>query len=183
MREAVTRLGLRGLKVHCYDAPPKREICEAVRAFGIPMLVDVVGRAYLVELFAPQYPDVNFIIPHFGSFVDDWRAQQQVVDQLVRFPNVYADTAGVRRFDFIVQGIRRAGAAQGAVRIGRPLAAPSGRAPQDSHAGPFQPGRGTRPGRQRLVPCKPAASLSTSFVESEHAPQFSTAHDGAFPKR
>lgn len=109
VREAVTGHGLRGLKVHCYDAPPNREICDAVRAFGIPMLVDVVGRAYLVELFASQYPDVNFIIPHFGSFADDWRAQQQVVDQLVRFPNVYADTAGVRRFDFIVQGIRRAG--------------------------------------------------------------------------
>ena len=109
VKEAVTELGLRGLKVHCYDAPPNREICDAVRKFGIPMLVDVVGRAYLVELFASQYPDVNFIIPHFGSFADDWRAQQQVVDQLVRFPNVYADTAGVRRFDFIAQGIRRAG--------------------------------------------------------------------------
>ena len=40
--------------------------------------------------------------------MDDWRAQQQVVDQLTRFPN--ADTAGVRRFDYIVQAIRRAGA-------------------------------------------------------------------------
>jgi len=109
VREAVMRLGLRGLKVHGYDAPPTREVCEAMRDFGIPMLVDVVGRAYLIELFASQYPDVNFIIPHLGSFVDDWRAQQQVVDQLVRFPNVYADTAGVRRFDYIVQAVRRAG--------------------------------------------------------------------------
>jgi len=32
------------------------------------------------------------------------------VDQLVRLPNVYADTAGVRRFDYIVQAIKRAGA-------------------------------------------------------------------------
>jgi uncharacterized protein len=109
VREAVTRLGLRGLKVHGYDAPPTREVCDAVRAFGIPMLVDVVGRAYLIELFASQYPDVNFIVPHLGSFMDDFRAQQQVVDQLVRLPNVYTDTAGVRRFDYIVQAIRRAG--------------------------------------------------------------------------
>jgi uncharacterized protein len=110
VREAVTKLGLRGLKVHAYDAPPTREVCEAAQRFGIPMLVDVVGRAYLIELFASQFPKVNFIIPHFGSFMDDWRAQQQVVDQLVRLPNVYADTAGVRRFDFIPQAIRRAGA-------------------------------------------------------------------------
>jgi hypothetical protein len=53
---------------------------------------------------------VNFIIPHFGSFGDDWRVNQQVVDQLVRYPNVYADTSGVRRFDYIVQAVKRAGA-------------------------------------------------------------------------
>jgi predicted TIM-barrel fold metal-dependent hydrolase len=53
--------------------------------------------------------DVAFIVPHFGSFSDDWRAQQ-VVDQLVRYPNVYADTSGVRRFDYIVQAMARDGA-------------------------------------------------------------------------
>jgi uncharacterized protein len=53
---------------------------------------------------------VNFIIPHLGSFADDWRVHQQVVDQLVRFANVYADTSGVRRFDYIVQAVKRAGA-------------------------------------------------------------------------
>jgi uncharacterized protein len=107
---AVREYGFRGLKVHGYDAAPTREVCEAVRRLRIPLLVDVVGRAYLVELLAPQYPDVNFIIPHLGSFLDDWRAQQQVVDQLARYPNVYTDTAGVRRFDYIVQAVRRAGA-------------------------------------------------------------------------
>ena len=33
----------------------------------------------------------------------------RVIDQIVRFPNVYADTAGVRRFDYLVQAVRRAG--------------------------------------------------------------------------
>jgi len=110
VERAVTRYGFRGLKVHGYDALPTREVCEAVRAFRIPMLVDVTGRAHIIELLAPQYRDVNFIVPHLGSFLDDWRAQQQVVDQLVRHPNVFTDTAGVRRFDYIVQAIRRAGA-------------------------------------------------------------------------
>jgi uncharacterized protein len=84
---AVREFGFCGLKVHAYDALPTREVCDAVRRLRIPMLVDVVGRAYIVDLLAPEYPDVNFIIPHLGSFMDDWRAQQQVVDQLVRLPS------------------------------------------------------------------------------------------------
>ncbi|MBZ5613245.1 MAG: amidohydrolase family protein [Acidobacteriia bacterium] len=107
---AVTRWHFRGIKLHGFDAMPTREVCEAARAFGLPVLADVVGRAEVVEMFAPQYRDVNFIVPHLGSFADDWRAHQQVIDQLCRYPNVYTDTAGVRRFDYIVEAIKRAGA-------------------------------------------------------------------------
>jgi uncharacterized protein len=106
---AVTHWGFRGIKIHGYDAMPTREVCEAARAYRVPMLVDVVGQTSVVEMLATQYPDVNFIVPHLGSFRDDWRAHQQVVDQLVRYRNVYADTSGVRRFDYIVEAIRRAG--------------------------------------------------------------------------
>lgn len=110
VERAVNEYGFRGLKVHGYDALPTREVCEAVRAFRIPMLVDVTGRAHIIELLAPQYRDVNFIVPHLGSFLDDWRAQQQVVDQLVKHPNVFTDTAGIRRFNYLVEAIKRAGA-------------------------------------------------------------------------
>jgi len=103
------RWGFRGMKVHGHEAAPTREVCDAVRAFRMPLLVDVAGRAHLVDMFAPEYPDVNFIIPHLGSFADDFRAHQQVIDQLTRYPNVYADTSGVRRFDYLVQAIKRAG--------------------------------------------------------------------------
>jgi predicted TIM-barrel fold metal-dependent hydrolase len=109
VEKAVTQWGFRGIKVHGYDAMPTREVCDVARRLRLPILVDVVGRASVVEMLATQYPAVNFIIPHFGSFSDDWRAQQQVVDQLVRYPNVYADTSGVRRFDYIVEALRRAG--------------------------------------------------------------------------
>jgi predicted TIM-barrel fold metal-dependent hydrolase len=107
--QAVERYGFRGLKVHGDEAQPTREVCAAAREFGLPMLVDVGGQAWYVEMFAPEYRDVNFIIAHLGSFADDFRAMQQVVDQLVRHPNVYGDTSGVRRFDYIVQAVRRAG--------------------------------------------------------------------------
>jgi len=104
------RWGFRGMKVHGHDASPTREVCDAVRAFRMPLLVDVAGHAHLVDMFAPEYPDVNFIIPHLGSFADDFRAHQPVIDQLVRYPNVYADSSGVRRFDYLVQAVKRAGA-------------------------------------------------------------------------
>jgi uncharacterized protein len=107
---AVRQWGFRGVKVHGHDAMPTREVCGTVQAFGIPLLVDVAGQAQVVEMLAPEYPDVNFIIPHLGSFRDDWQAHQRVIDQLVRYPNVYTDTAGVRRFDYIVQAVKRAGA-------------------------------------------------------------------------
>ena len=31
------------------------------------------------------------------------------LDQLIRHPNVFADTSGVRRFDYLVEAVRRAG--------------------------------------------------------------------------
>lgn len=63
----------------------------------------------MCELLAQEYPDVNFIIPHLGSFADDWRAQLALIDHLVRHPNIYTDTAGVRRFDLLDQAVKRAG--------------------------------------------------------------------------
>jgi hypothetical protein len=110
VERAVKRWHFRGIKVHGFEAMPTREVCETARALRLPMLVDVAGKTQFIEMFAPEYPDVNFIIPHLGSFVDDWRAHQRLIDQMVRLPNVYADTSGVQRFDYIVQAVRRAGA-------------------------------------------------------------------------
>jgi uncharacterized protein len=109
MVERARKWGFRGIKLHGFEAMPTREVCEAARAFRMPLLADVVGRAEVVDMLAPQFPDVNFIIPHLGSFADDWRAHQRVIDQLVRYPNVYADTSAVRRFDYIVEAVKRAG--------------------------------------------------------------------------
>lgn len=109
VQHAVTRWRFRGVKVHGFDGMPTREICETARALGLPILVDVISRPEVVDMFAPEYPDVNFIIAHLGSFTDDWRAHQQVTYQLERYPNVYADTSGVRQFRYLVQAINRGG--------------------------------------------------------------------------
>jgi predicted TIM-barrel fold metal-dependent hydrolase len=106
---AVRDWGFRGVKVHRHQAPLSREVCEAARRWQVPVLYDVAGAAHAMEMIAPQYPDVPFIVPHLGSFADDWRAHVTVIDLLVRHPNVYADTSGVRRFGYLVAAVRRAG--------------------------------------------------------------------------
>jgi uncharacterized protein len=110
LREAVSRYGFRGIKVHRHDARITREVCEAARAFSLPVLYDVMGEVAVCELLAAEYPDVSFIIPHLGSFADDWKAQLALIDHLERHPNIYTDTSGVRRFDLLEQAVRRAGA-------------------------------------------------------------------------
>ncbi|MGH9841166.1 MAG: amidohydrolase family protein [Blastocatellia bacterium] len=110
VEDAVARYGFRGIKVHRHDGRITREICEAARAWSLPVMYDVMGEVSVVELLAEEYPRVNFIIPHLGSFSDDWRAQQALIDPLARHPNIYTDTSGVRRFDLLEQAVRRAGA-------------------------------------------------------------------------
>lgn len=109
LEEAVYDFGFRGVKVHGHDAFPTRELCEVVKSLRIPMLLDIIGEPSTLDLIAEEYPDINFVIPHLGSFADDWKAQRRIIDLLVRFPNVFADTSGVRRFDYLAEAVQRAG--------------------------------------------------------------------------
>lgn len=109
---AVMRYGFCGIKVHRHDAHITREVCEAARAFSLPVIYDVTGEVSVCELLAEEYSDVAFIIPHLGSFADDWKAQLALIDHLVRHPNIHTDTSGIRRFDLLEQAVKRAGAAK-----------------------------------------------------------------------
>lgn len=109
VEEAVTSHGFCGIKLHRHDGRITREVCEAARRFSLPILYDVMGEVPVVGLLATEYPDVNFIIPHLGSFADDWRAQYALIDHLEHHPNIYTDTSGVRRFDLLSEAVRRAG--------------------------------------------------------------------------
>jgi predicted TIM-barrel fold metal-dependent hydrolase len=109
IRVAVEQYGFVGIKVHRYNARLSSEICEAAREYHLPVLYDPTGEVSIAELLAREYPDVNFIFPHLGSFSDDWQAQQAFIDPLSRHPNIYADTSGVRRFDVLEEAVKRAG--------------------------------------------------------------------------
>jgi uncharacterized protein len=110
VQTAVARYGFRGIKVHRHDGRITREICEVARAYALPVIYDVMGEVSVVELLATEYPTVPFIIPHLGSFADDWKAQLAFIDHLIRHPNIYTDTSGIRRFDLLESAARRAGA-------------------------------------------------------------------------
>jgi hypothetical protein len=110
VREAVEEYGFRGLKIHGGEALPTREVFEVAQALRLPVLVDIVGRVEVIPLWAEQFPEVPLIIAHLGSFGDDWRVLQHMPTLLQRYPNVYADTSGVRFFDYLLEAVRMAGA-------------------------------------------------------------------------
>ena len=112
VQEAVQQYGFRGIKVHRHDGRITREICQAARAFSLPVIYDVMGEVSVVHLLAAEYPDVRFIIPHLGSFSDDWRAQAGLIPMLVRYANVFTDTSGIRRFDLLEDAVQQAGPAK-----------------------------------------------------------------------
>jgi predicted TIM-barrel fold metal-dependent hydrolase len=107
VREAVERYDFRGIKVHRHDARISREICEAARDYRIPVLYDPMGEVETVELVAGQYPEIQFIVPHLGSFADEWRAQVAMIGMLLRHSNVHADTSAIRWFDVLAEAARR----------------------------------------------------------------------------
>ena len=52
VRTAVEDYGFVGIKVHRHDAPISAEICEAARAYGLPVLYDPMGEVHVAELLA-----------------------------------------------------------------------------------------------------------------------------------
>lgn len=109
VKTAVQKYGFKGIKVHRHDAHISREICQVAQAFELPVLYDVMGKVESVELFAKEFPKVNFIIPHLGSFADDWKAQLAFIPILERHGNVFTDTSGIKRFDLLEMAVKRAG--------------------------------------------------------------------------
>ena len=100
-----------GIKVHRHDAPHHPRDLRGGAGLRAAGALRRDGRGLGRRAAgARSIPEVDFIIPHLGSFADDWRAQLALIDHLVRHPNVYADTSGVRRFDLLEQAVERAGA-------------------------------------------------------------------------
>ncbi|WP_457946088.1 amidohydrolase family protein [Pseudarthrobacter sp. alpha12b] len=101
--------GACGIKVHWSDGPATDEVALAAERHRMPVLFDPGGDVQRVVSLAGRHPDVAWIVPHLSSFADDWRAQSRLIGALVRVPNIFADTAGVRYFDLLEEAVARAG--------------------------------------------------------------------------
>lgn len=108
-RQARQEWGFRGIKVHGGDALPTREVMEAAGEFQLPLLVDIKDQTTAVEMLATEFPEVNIIVAHLGSFGGNWQAHRATIDLMTRYDNVYADSSGVRFFDFLASAVERAG--------------------------------------------------------------------------
>lgn len=104
------RHGACGIKVHWSDGPATDELGLIARRHRMPVLFDPAGDVRTVAGLAQRHPEVPWIIPHLSSFSDDVRAQSRMIDLLVRLPNVFTDTSGVRYFDLLQEAVSRAGA-------------------------------------------------------------------------
>lgn len=110
VQTAVDAYGFVGIKAHRKDARISREVCEAARAYNLPVLYDIENELAMVDWLAIHYPGVNSIIPHLGSFGESWRAQTALLERLESYPNIHVDSAGVRFFDLLERLIERGGA-------------------------------------------------------------------------
>lgn len=99
-----------GIKVHWSDGPATDEVARAAARHRMPVLFDPGGDISRVSYLARRHPTVPWIVPHLSSFADNWRAQKALIEVLVRLPNVFTDTSGVRYFDLLAEAIARAGA-------------------------------------------------------------------------
>jgi predicted TIM-barrel fold metal-dependent hydrolase len=102
--------GACGIKVHWSDGMATDEVALAAARFRMPVLFDPRGDVQVVARLAARHPSVPWIVPHLSSFADDWRAQKRLIDVLVREPNVFTDTSGVRYYDLLEEAVARAGA-------------------------------------------------------------------------
>ncbi|MET1087154.1 MAG: amidohydrolase family protein [Arthrobacter sp.] len=102
--------GACGIKVHWSDGMATDEVALAAQRHSMPVLFDPGGDVGCAVHLAVRHPRVSWIVPHLSSFADDWRAQKRLIGTLVRVPNLFTDTSGVRYFDLLEEAIARAGA-------------------------------------------------------------------------
>jgi predicted TIM-barrel fold metal-dependent hydrolase len=99
----VRELGLKGLKLHVL---PTREVLDTVAELRIPILYHP-SKVSEFHLIASEYPQINFIMAHLGSFASqDWTEHLQAIEVAKRYPNVYLDTSSVVFFEYLEMAVR-----------------------------------------------------------------------------
>ncbi len=106
--EEVKSMGLRAVRS---DGHPTRELCDAALELKIPIIYYPGGRfqelGALYHMPAMAYPEVNFILPHLGSYHSArWPPHMEALDLARRYRNVYVDTSGVGSLKYLEMAVR-----------------------------------------------------------------------------
>jgi predicted TIM-barrel fold metal-dependent hydrolase len=99
----VRSMGLRAVRS---DGHPTRELLDAVRELGIPLIYSPtvappVGPARMFYMLTENYPDVNFILPHMNRYCPDYIAAMEVVDYARLRPNFHFDTSATMYLKYL----------------------------------------------------------------------------------
>ncbi len=94
LREAIERLGMKGLKLHSHEGYPTRGIMNLLLEYDLPLLIHTSDRRGPLELvpLIKAYPDVKIIIAHLGS-PNNYYHQLQAIYLAERYDNIYLDTS------------------------------------------------------------------------------------------
>lgn len=86
-----------GLKAVRSDGHPTRELLDAARELGIPVIYapEARGVAQSYHMIAQAYPDLSFILPHLGGYGGSWNIHLEALDIARRYPNVFIDTSAI----------------------------------------------------------------------------------------
>ncbi|MBS7610502.1 amidohydrolase family protein [Candidatus Bathyarchaeota archaeon] len=114
IRDAVVRLGFKGIKIHAgeyaiaeYVVDPVVELAEKLE---VPCFIDCIGRISDVKRIAEKFPKAKIIIAHFGKYLS---ADEKLLDQFINLAstheNIYLDTSGVILTHKIGEAIQRIG--------------------------------------------------------------------------
>ncbi|HUJ20379.1 MAG TPA: amidohydrolase family protein [Bryobacteraceae bacterium] len=107
LRHEVEELGLKGLKLHKL---PTREVLDAVAELRIPILYHPEKVANF-HMIASEYPGINFIMAHLGSFASErWSEHLEAIAVARRYANVYLETSSVVFYKFLEMAARELGA-------------------------------------------------------------------------
>lgn len=109
LTEEVKSMGLCGVRS---DGQPTRELMDAARELGIPVMYypnaargQQLGTFYHMPAMA--YPSVDLIIPHLGQYCSwNWLPHIETIDLARRYRNVYVDISGIGSFKYLEMAVR-----------------------------------------------------------------------------
>ncbi len=115
LREAVVRMGFKGIKIHAGECRLSDYIVDPVfRLAGeldVPCLVDFGGDLATARRLASSFPGTKLIVAHFGRYLcTDPTLLRSCLALAEEHPNVWLDASGVVLPWAIAEGVRRVGA-------------------------------------------------------------------------